>query len=176
MASRKCLLVVDVQNAMFKLDPPLFNGAAILENIKVLVKKARSQNGRVVYVQHCGHADSPFKKGTAGWKIHPSIAPAVKEHVVEKKHSDPFQESDLSDILMNSWVDHIVVCGFVTEGCIDSTVRRAYSLGFKIELASDCHSTTDGKVLTAEQTINHHNEILKIFSDVKESKDINFNE
>ncbi len=71
-------------------------------------------------------------------------------------------------------IGQIVVCGLVTEGCVDTTIRRAYSLGYKIELADDCHSTTDSNILSAEQIINHHNEVLKIFSEVKRSDNINF--
>lgn len=67
-----------------------------------------------------------------------------------------------------------MVCGFVTEGCVDTTIRRAYSLGYNIEVAGDCHSTTDSNILNAEQIIKHHNEVFNIFSTVKNSKEINF--
>lgn len=175
MVSKKCLLVIDVQVGMFNLCIPLYKGDSLLSGIKNLIRKARSENVPIIYIQHCGGENSPFKKGSAGWSIHPSITPEVNDYVVEKRHSDSFQNTGLGELLKKLEIDQIVVCGLVTEGCVDTTVRRAFSLGSKIELASDCHSTTDSNVLTAEQIIKHHNEVLKIFSEVKEAGDIKFN-
>lgn len=174
MASKKCLLVIDVQVGMFNLCRPLYNADSVLENIKSLIEKARAKNIDIIYMQQCGSENSPFKKGSVGWNIHPSIIPGANDTVIEKDHADSFQETTLEKVLKQLEIDQIVVCGFVSEGCVDTTVRRAYSLGYKIELASDCHSTTDSSNLTGEQIVRHHNEVLKIFSEVKEYKEIVF--
>jgi nicotinamidase-related amidase len=159
MSSKKCLLVVDVQNGMFKLNKPLYRSTSILIGIKKLIQSARSYNIPIIFIQHCGKEKSIFEKGSTGWKIHPIIAPNESKIIIEKKLS----------------VDTIIICGLVTEGCIDTTVRRAYSLGYKIEVASDCHSTTDSKVLNAKQIVDHHNEVFKIFAKVKKADEIVFN-
>jgi nicotinamidase-related amidase len=175
MTSRKCLLVIDAQSGMFNLKRPLYKSDSLLENIKSLIQKARAENIPVIFVQHYGSEKSPFQKGSAGWNFYPSISPNPNDYVIEKKHSDSFQNTELDEVLKKMGINHIVVCGLVTEGCVDTTIRRAYSLGYKIELASDCHSTTDSNVLTAEQIIKHHNEVFKIFSEVKKAGDILFN-
>ena len=95
---------------------------------------------------------------------------------IKKKYSDSFLETSLDDVLKNNEIKDLVICGFVTEGCIDTTVRRAFSLGYNIEIAGDCHNTTDSKVLSAELIIKHHNDVFKIFSKVRESKEIIFKE
>ena len=174
MSSKKCLLVIDVQAGMFNLSRPLYKRNSILSNIKLLVKKARADNCRIIYMQHSGNESSPFKKSSEGWNIHSSITPEKNEYIIEKKYSDSFQDTRLNEILTKLSIEQIVICGLVTEGCIDITVRRAYSLGYKIELAGDCHSTTDSDILTAGQIIGHHNQVLKIFSDVKEAEKISF--
>jgi nicotinamidase-related amidase len=174
MSSKKCLLVIDVQNGMFNLSRPLYQSKFVLSGIVQLIKKARKENSKVIYLQHCGSEKSPFKKGTSGWKLHPLINPKSDEYIIEKKYSDSFQDTRLNEILMKSGVKQVVVCGLVTEGCVDTTIRRAYSLGYNIELAADCHSTTDSNILTAEQIIKHHNQVLKIFSEVKEAEKISF--
>jgi nicotinamidase-related amidase len=174
MVSKKCLLVIDGQLGMFNLSLPLYNSDSLLINIQHLIQKARSGNTTLVYLQHCGNENSPFKKGSVGWDIHPTICPAKNDYVIENKYSDSFQDTNLEQELKQLAIDHIVICGLVTEGCVDTTVRRAYSLGYRIELASDCHSTTDSNILTGEQIVKHYNEVLKIFSEVKESKDIMF--
>jgi nicotinamidase-related amidase len=174
MISKKCLLVIDVQLGMFNLSRPLYKSDSLLQNISNLIQKARSENIAVIYLQHSGSEKSPFTKGTIGWNIHPSIGPTINDHVVEKKYSDSFQDTNLEEVLKQLAINQIIVCGLVTEGCVDTTIRRAHSLGYRIEVASDCHSTADSNVLTAEQIVNHHNEIFKIFSEVKNSKDIVF--
>jgi nicotinamidase-related amidase len=159
---------------MFHLGRPLYSGDALLANIKNLLQKARSANIPIIYAQHCGSSKSPFEKNSPGWNIHPSIRPSVNDYVIEKRYSDSFRDTALEQVLKQLEINHMVVFGLATEGCVDTTIRRASSLGYTIELASDCHSTTDSTMLKAKQIINHHNDVLKIFSEVKESKDIVF--
>jgi nicotinamidase-related amidase len=50
--------------------------------------------------------------------------------------------------------------GAQTEVCVDTTCRRAFSLGFSVTLVSDGHSTWDNATLTADQIIRHTNDTL----------------
>ena len=172
--SSKCLLVIDVQTGFFTLPRPLLGGARFIETVRGLLDRARSAGGAIVYVQHNGHEGGPLGKGSDGWAIHPGVAPLPGERIVEKMHCDAFQDGGLERMLTSLGVEQIAVCGLATEGCVDTTVRRAFSLGFRVEVASDGHSTTDSSVLTAEQIIKHHNEVFRGFADVKESRDITF--
>ena len=174
MSNKKCLLVIDVQNGMFSLPRKLYNSNIILDNITSLIAKARNENVLIIYMQHYGNENSPFKKESEGWKIHSKVLPKENDIVIEKTRPDSFQDTKLNDILKSNNINRIVVCGFVTEGCVDTTIRRASSLGYNLEVAGDCHSTTDSRVLTGEQIINHHNEVFKIFSSVKRSEEIIF--
>ncbi len=47
--------------------------------------------------------------------------------------------------------------------CVDTTSRRAVSVGYDVTLVSDAHTTEDSDVLTAEQIIAHHNSTLDHF-------------
>ena len=170
----KCLLVMDMQSAMFELPRPLHEAEELLEKVARLTERARASENPVVYVQHAGGDDSPFRPGSHGWQIHPAVAPRPGELVVEKTHCDAFQGGRLMAELDRLEIRHIVVCGLVTEGCVDTTVRRAFGLGLSVELASDCHSTTDGPVLTADLTKQHHNEVLKPFARVRPASDVSF--
>lgn len=58
--------------------------------------------------------------------------------------------------------------------CVDTTCRRAFSLGYDVVLAKDAHSTMNSERLTASQIIEHHNDVLKRFADTAESADIVF--
>jgi nicotinamidase-related amidase len=174
MAEKKALLVVDVQVAIFHLSRPIYESNSFLENIRALIDRARACAVPIIFLQHHGSQNSIFEKGSTSWQIHPSISPRDNDIVIEKNRPDAFDGTPLEDLLAQLSVRTIVVCGFATEGCIDTTVRRAYSLGFNVELVSDAHSTTDSDVLKANQIIDHHNAVLAIFSKVKKASEIDF--
>lgn len=48
------------------------------------------------------------------------------------------------------------VCGYATQFCVDTTVRRAASLGYPTTIVGDLHTTSDRGGLTAQQIIAHH--------------------
>jgi nicotinamidase-related amidase len=60
-------------------------------------------------------------------------------------------------------VTNLVVAGGMTEYCVDTTCRRATSLGYDVTLAGDAHLTRDNGVLTAANIIAHHNFVLDDF-------------
>jgi len=49
-----------------------------------------------------------------------------------------------------------------------------FSLGYDLSVASNSHRTKDSNALKAEQKINHHNEVFRIFSEVKKTEEIDF--
>lgn len=51
----------------------------------------------------------------------------------------------------------VVIAGFKTEVCVDTTCRHAFSLGYHVTLVADAHSTSDRDELSATQIIQHHN-------------------
>jgi nicotinamidase-related amidase len=114
----------------------------------------------VIYVQHSGGDGAPDEPGTPGWAIHPAIAPAGGDTVVHKRDPDAFQGTNLQAVLESGEIGKLVVVGIQTEYCVDTTCRRAYSLGYEVTLVADGHSTWDGDALTAEQIIAHHNDVL----------------
>jgi nicotinamidase-related amidase len=58
--------------------------------------------------------------------------------------------------------------------CVDTTCRRAFSLGYKVTLAQDAHSTWKTDHPTASQIIEHHNRVLRWFANLKDSSKISF--
>jgi nicotinamidase-related amidase len=85
---------------------------------------------------------------------------------------DAFQGSTLDESLRDANITRLVIAGFATEACIDSTVRSAYSRGFAVELVSDGHTTTANAVLDARTIILHHNTVLARFARVAEHTDV----
>lgn len=72
-------------------------------------------------------------------------------------------------------VRKLVITGLQTAYCVDTTCRRAYSLGYETVLVSDGHSTLDSDILKASQIIAHHNEVLgSQFATVLSASEVTF--
>lgn len=168
----EALLVIDVQNAMF--EEGVFNGEKLLQNIKHLLTKAQAANTPIFYVQHNEAHGELLEYGTKGWEIHPDISPQIKDVIIHKTTPDSFFNTSLDEELKNRGIEHLYITGIQTELCVDTTCRRAFSMGYKVTLVSDTHSTFDSAELTAQQIINHHNSTLRWFADVNPSIDIRF--
>jgi nicotinamidase-related amidase len=166
------LLLIDAQVNMFEPDP-VTNAPAVLERLVALANRARAAGAPVVFVRHNGRPDDPDAPHTPGWAIHPALAPAAGETVIDKHTPDAFYQTELAGVLAERGVGRVVVAGMQTEYCIDTTTRRARSLGYEVVLAADAHSTYPG-ALPAEQVIAHHNGVLAAFADVRPASEIDF--
>lgn len=154
------LLIIDMQAGNFSGPTPIFNGVELLAKVKRLVEKARSAHAPIGYVQNDGGSGDPDEYDTPGWEIHSTIMPVVGDILVRKKTPDAFHETNLHSQLESRGIRRLVVAGLQTEYCIDTTCRRAFSLGYDTILVKDAHSTWDSSLLTAQQIIDHHNRVL----------------
>lgn len=161
MANAQALLIIDVQEAMFGLGELPYRADQLVANIQHLLQEARSRSLPVIYVRH-GDTDerSPLHPSQPGWPIYSAIAPQADEPIVDKQHSDSFWDTNLQTLLTDLGVRKLIVAGMQTEYCVDTTCRRAASLGYEVTLVGDAHSTWDNDVLTAEQVVQHHNRTL----------------
>ena len=63
-------------------------------------------------------------------------------------------------MLQKSGVTRLVICGMYTEFCVDTTTRRALSLGYPVLLISDAHTSAGNVAVSPQQVIAHHNATL----------------
>ncbi|MBK7217759.1 MAG: cysteine hydrolase [Candidatus Promineofilum sp.] len=166
------LLLIDAQVNMFAPDP-VHDGPVVLSRLKELAGRARAAGVPVIFVRHNGGPDDPDAPHTPGWAIHPALAPAADEAIIDKHTPDAFHQTGLAGVLAERGIRRLVLAGMQTEYCIDTTTRRARSLGYEVVLAADAHSTYPG-ALPAEQVIAHHNSVLKAFADVRPAAEIDF--
>jgi nicotinamidase-related amidase len=175
MPSDTVLLIIDVQLGTFAENDPVYNSDALLTTLGDLIARARAASVPVIYIQHSGGENHPLHPSAPGWPIHPAIAPAEGEWVVHKRHPDSFQETNLQHELEKRGIKHLIVAGIQTEYCVDTTCRRAYSLGYDVTLVQDAHSTWDTENLKASQIVAHHNQVLGgWFATLKAARAIEF--
>ncbi|MBI2735407.1 MAG: cysteine hydrolase [Rhodospirillales bacterium] len=168
-------MIVDVQQGMFAIAPPIHRGEEIARRIAGLLARARAEGRPVIHVQHDGGPGHVLAKGSAGWPHHPLVAPWPGEIVVEKRHSSAFHDTDLHRRLADAGIDRLVIAGMQTEMCVDSACRGAVALGYRVVLVADGHTTWDTTAIDAERIIAHHNRLLgRGFADVVAADEVTF--
>jgi nicotinamidase-related amidase len=151
------LLVIDVQRGLFDVDPRPFEADAVIARINTLTARARVADVPVVLVEH----ESPaLAVGSDAWRFARGLHVESRDAVVRKATPDAFLRTDLQDLLASWQVDHVVICGYACEFCVDTTTRRAAALGYRVTLAADAHTTHDKPHATAARIRDHENATL----------------
>jgi nicotinamidase-related amidase len=83
-----------------------------------------------------------FVRGSWGAEIVDSLTPQPGDIVIEGKRGlDPFASTNLDFILRSLGIKTLVVAGFLTNCCVESTARTGYEKGFSVIALSDCAAT-----------------------------------
>ena len=84
-----------------------------------------------------------FVKGSWGAAITDDLAPAPDDIVVEGKRGlDTFASTNLDFILRSKGIDTIALGGFLTNCCVESTMRTGYENGYQVVTLTDCVAAT----------------------------------
>jgi len=84
-----------------------------------------------------------FVKGSWGAAIVDDMAPAGGDIVIEGKRGlDTFASTNLDFILRSKGIKTIVLGGFLTNCCVESTMRSGYENGYKVITLNDCTAAT----------------------------------
>ena len=80
-----------------------------------------------------------FRKGTWGAEIVDALTPAPGDIVIEGKRGlCGFASTNLDFILRSKGVKTVVLGGFLTNCCVESTMRTAYEKGYEVVTLKDC--------------------------------------
>ena len=86
---------------------------------------------------------SAFVKGTWGAEIVGDLTPADGDIVLEGKRGlDAFASTNLDFILRSKGIETVVLSGFLTNCCVESTMRSAYERGYEVITLTDCVAGT----------------------------------
>jgi hypothetical protein len=98
---------------------------------------------------------SPYDIRAEIGRIAGIVAPAGAEPVLVKNYPSSFVGTDLHERLQKLGVKNLVVAGFMTHMCVNSTVRGAFNLGYAATVVAKATATRPlplptGKVVSAE--------------------------
>jgi ureidoacrylate peracid hydrolase len=84
-----------------------------------------------------------FVKGSWGAAIADELAPAEGDILIEGKRGlDTFASTNLDFILRSKGITTIALGGFLTNCCVESTMRSGYENGYRVITLSDCVAAT----------------------------------
>jgi ureidoacrylate peracid hydrolase len=80
-------------------------------------------------------------KGSWDAQMLEGLAPAGDEIVIPKTSSDVFSSTNIHYVLGNLGIRQLVICGLVTDQCVESAVRHACDLGYLVTVVTDACAT-----------------------------------
>jgi nicotinamidase-related amidase len=143
---RPTLLMIDVQREYFSRESELWipDGKPVLGRLRQLLADARRAEIGVVHVQHHEDAASDvFATGTPMVETMEEVAPEGDEPLLVKHLPGSFDGTNLDEILSDLGTKTIVIGGFMTHMCCDTTAREAQARGFDVVFLTDGTATRD---------------------------------
>jgi nicotinamidase-related amidase len=132
------LLVIDVQNGVVA---GTHQRDEVIDNIGILVDRARAEEVPVIWVQHSSDDELPV--GSDQWQYVDELEREDSEALVHKRFGDSFEDTDLESELAARGVGRLVVTGAQTDACVRATLHGAFTRGYDTVLVGDAHTTED---------------------------------
>jgi nicotinamidase-related amidase len=116
--------------------------------------------------------------GSPALAIHDAVTPRGEEPVITKHLPGAFTNTALESELRDRGIERVIVSGFMTQMCCDTTTREAAHRGFKVTLLSDATAAMDvkgpdGTVIPHDQVHRTHLGSLNGFlAEVKRSDEV----
>ena len=167
---KTALLVVDAQTIYTNRESEMYckDATATIKRINDLIKIFQQKEWPVVFVRHVHRIDGSdlgrmfdytgeaeavfnFKEGTKEVEFDKRlIRPKNVVEVVKTRYS-AFTGTDLNSKLKEADVDTVVVCGFMTNFCCESTSREAHDLDYFVDFIVDATGTPGTDNMTEKE-------------------------
>ena len=156
------LIVVDMQNGFLRPDGFFAKGGLDWRRCAVTiaptvraVAAARAAGVPIVFTRYTLRPDysdagllaewrprlktaGAMVRDTRDWEICAELAPEPGDLVIDKTRYSAFHATGLAETLRGRGVTLVVVAGVTTNMCVESTVRDAFTLDFKVVVLEDC--------------------------------------
>ena len=137
------LVMIDCQNTYREGVMQLAGVEAALAEAQRMLGRARSAGVPVFHIRHDAGAGSPYDISQRIGQISDEVAPRDGEPVITKHYPNSFVQTDLEEQLRAAGVTDVILAGFMTHMCINSTARGAFNLGFRPTVVAAATATRD---------------------------------
>jgi len=148
--AESALTLIDCQNTYTTGVMELDGVQAALDEAATLLERARVAGVPVIHIQHDEGPGSPYDVRAEIGAIVDRVAPRGGEPVVVKNYPNSFVLTDLDQLLKQRAVKNLVLAGFMTHMCVNSTARGAFNLGYAPTVVAAATATRPLPALGAE--------------------------
>ena len=142
MLENSALLIIDVQKAIEHPSWGKRNNPELESNLTQLLAIWRLKTLPVYHIQHLStEPNSTYRPRQIGCEFKPEVQPCLGEIIIQKHTNSAFIGTDLEQRLRKQGHQALIVTGVITNNSVETTVRMAENLGFKVFLLSDATAT-----------------------------------
>lgn len=124
------LIMIDCQNTYTAGVMELDGVQPALDEAAVLLGRARAAGIPIIHIQHSDGPGSLYDIDGESGAIVDRVAPLAGEAVVVKNYPNSFVGTELDEQLKALGASNLVLAGFMTHMCVNSTARGAFNLGY----------------------------------------------
>jgi len=169
---KTALLVIDVQKiySLESSDYYVDNWSLIVNNVNALISTFKKNNDLIVYIKHEHNPDGSdagrmfdftgeegeieFQRGTEETEFIDVLIINEGSPIISKTRYDAFISTPLDAILKAHSIKKVVIAGFMTNFCCESTARHAHDIDYYVDFAVDATGTPGTEKLSPAETIN----------------------
>jgi ureidoacrylate peracid hydrolase len=165
------LVVVDLQRAFTSEDSPLYDRGFEVPNVDRIVERssnladaARDASLPVVFTRllrrsdgkdaprnvydlspsaYTDYGDTICLEGNPESEFSEGISPKPEDYEIEKPNQDAFYGTKLDFYLRTEDVDTLIVCGLVSNVCVEGTIRGGHERGYNVVMVDDTCGSYD---------------------------------
>lgn len=150
------LIMIDLQNTYRKGLMQLSCVEQAIAEAAKLLEMARDLKVPVIHIRHDAGPGTPYDVTSEIGAISDEVAPIAGEPIITKNYPNSFVHTDLDERLKAIGVQKIMLAGFMTHMCINSTAHGGFNLGYAPTIVASATATralesANGLVLTAQQ-------------------------
>ncbi len=166
--SESALILIDCQNTYRQGIMKLEGVEPALEEAAQLLARARAKGTPIFHIMHDAGPGSPYDVRAEIGQISDIVAPRDGEPVIVKKFPSSFEQTDLHEQLQKIGAKNVVLAGFMTHVCVNSTARAAFNRGYGTTVVAGATATRalpgpGGSILPA---ITIHDSALAALNDL----------
>ncbi|HRI51578.1 MAG TPA: isochorismatase family protein [Pseudomonadota bacterium] len=128
---QSALVMIDCQNTYRTGVMQLAGVEPALDEAARLLARARALAIPIIHIQHDAGPGSPYDVRAEIGAIADKVEPRGGEPVIVKNFPNSFVQTDLHERLQKLGVSSVVLAGFMTHICVNSTARGAFNLGYR---------------------------------------------
>ena len=167
---KRAIIVIDVQEEYFsgnlKIQYP--DPILSLNNIHKIIDFSTEQGIPVVIVKNILSPESPlFSVSGKYTNLVNSIEERKRDLYIEKQLPSVFSNEDFDHWLKSNGIDTLVITGYMTHNCDDSTVKHAFHLGYHVELISDATGSVPYSNEAGEATAEEIHRVLCVVNQAR---------